>query len=107
MLTAISNNEIGLNVLCEMIAGFIVPGKALAVNMFKAYGTLTLVQAIGFLDTLKIGHYVKIPPRAMFRAQIIPTLFSVIIVITVLMNLTLDVVGHELANRQYPGFLSP
>lgn len=80
MLTAISNNEIGLNVLCEMIGGFISPGKALAVNMFKAYGTLTLVQAIGFLDALKMGHYVKIPPRAMFRAQTIPTLFSVIIV---------------------------
>ena len=101
MLTAISNNEIGLNVLCEMIGGFIAPGKALAVNMFKAYGTLTLAQAIGFLDTLKIGHYVKIPPRAMFRAQIIPTFFSVIIVITSMMNLTLDTIGHELANRQY------
>jgi hypothetical protein len=69
-----------LNVLSELIGGFIVPGKALAMNMFKAYGTITIAQAIGFIETLKVGHYLKIPPRAMFRAQTIPTLLSVVIV---------------------------
>src|SRR5437762_7261857 len=80
MVTAISNHEMTLNVLSELVGGFVVPGKALAMNMFKAYGALTLAQAISFIDTLKLGHYTKIPPRAMFRAQIIPTLLSVVIV---------------------------
>jgi hypothetical protein len=81
ILTAITNNEVTLNILTEMIGGFIVPGKALAMNMFKLYGTVTLSQAISFINALKLGHYTKIPPRAMFRAQIIPTLVSIIIVI--------------------------
>jgi hypothetical protein len=82
ILTAITNNEVTLNVLSELIGGFVVPGKALAMNMFKAYGTLTLAQAISFIDVLKLGHYTKIPPRAMFRAQIIPTFLSVVIVVS-------------------------
>jgi OPT oligopeptide transporter protein len=80
LVTAVSNQEMTLNVLTELIGGFVVPGKALAMNMFKAYGTLTLMQAISFVDALKLGHYTKIPPRVMFRAQIVPTLLSVVIV---------------------------
>jgi len=80
-VTAISNNEIGLNVISEVIGGLIVPGKALAMNMFKAYGCLTLIQALALIGDLKLGHYVKIPPRAMFRAQMIGTFLSVVIVI--------------------------
>jgi len=80
MVTAISNHEMTLNVLSELVGGFVVPGKALAMNMFKAYGALTLVETISFINGLKLGHYTKIPPRAMFRAQTIPTLLSVVIV---------------------------
>lgn len=81
MVTAVTNHEMTLNVLAELVGGFIVPGKALAMNMFKAYGALTLAHAISFVGGLKLGHYTKIPPRAMFRAQTIPTLLSVVIVL--------------------------
>ena|SRR5947207_1310812 len=80
-LTAISNGGIGLNVISEFIGGLIVPGKALAMNMFKAYGCLTLAQALGFVSDLKLGHYTKIPPKAMFRAQMIGTFGSIFIVL--------------------------
>jgi hypothetical protein len=85
-----------------MLGGFITPGSALAVNMFKAYGTLTLAQAIGFLDLLKIGHYMKIPPRVMFRAQILPTFISCAIVPPTQTDAA-NVVPHcdELATRQH------
>jgi len=72
--------SIGLNVISELVGGFVVPGKALAMNMFKAYGCLCLWMAQEFSQDLKLGHYAKIPPRAMFRAQIIATFLSVVTV---------------------------
>lgn len=97
MLAAITNNEITLNVISELVGGFIVPGKALAMNMFKAYGCLTLIQALSFTRDLKLGHYMKIPPRAMFRAQTIATLLTVIIVCNFLKPLITDIDRNELA----------
>ena len=91
-----------LNVLSELVGGFIVPGKALAMNMFKAYGVLTLAQAISFIDGLKLGHYTKIPPRAMFRAQTIPTFLSVVIVHPhSFIRSNVDTYDYELADRQH------
>jgi OPT family oligopeptide transporter len=80
ILEAVSNVSVGLNVISELVGGFVVPGKAIAMNMFKAYGCLCLMMAINFSSDLKLGHYSKIPPRAMFRAQILATFVSVLAV---------------------------
>ena len=80
ILTAITNNGVTLDCISGVVGGFVIPGHPLAVNMFIAYGTMTLTQAISFTSDLKLGHYAKIPPRAMFRAQILATLLSVITV---------------------------
>ena len=34
--------------------------------MFKTYSVQTLGQAMLFLENLKLGHYIKVPPRATF-----------------------------------------
>lgn len=80
IVTAITNIQITLNVISEFVGGFIVPGNALVMNMFKAYGCMTLLHAISFSQQLKLGHYLKIPPRAMFRAQLTATVLSVVMV---------------------------
>lgn len=38
MIQAITNQQIGLNVLSELIAGYAIPGKPLALMIFKTYG---------------------------------------------------------------------
>jgi OPT family oligopeptide transporter len=38
MIQAITNQQIGLNVLTELIAGYALPGKPLALMIFKTYG---------------------------------------------------------------------
>lgn len=38
---------------------------------FKVYGYISMTQAITFLQDFKLGHYMKIPPRTMFMAQVI------------------------------------
>jgi hypothetical protein len=55
-----------LNVLAEIIAGSLLPGNPVANMVFKAYSVQTLLQALWFLQDLKLGHYMKIPPRATF-----------------------------------------
>ena len=55
-----------LNVLAEVIAGLLLPGNPVANMVFKAYSVQTLLQALSFLQGLKLGHYIKIPPRATF-----------------------------------------
>lgn len=42
------------------------PGKPLTNMIFKAYSTQTMAVAINFTQDLKLGHYIKVPPRATF-----------------------------------------
>lgn len=37
---------------------------------FKIYSDVTMSQALIFLQDLKLGHYMKIPPRIMFMTQV-------------------------------------
>ncbi len=38
--------------------------------MFKAYSVQTIVAAINFVQDLKLGHYIKVPPRATFTGSL-------------------------------------
>ena len=50
---------------------------ALTINgrpqLFKAYAVQTLAEATAFVGDLKLGHYVKLPPRATFTVQLAAT----------------------------------
>jgi OPT family small oligopeptide transporter len=76
IITAVTGMEVTLNVLAEFIGGSIVEGNALAMNFFKSFGYVTTAHAIGFSNDLKLAHYVKIPPRHTFAAQMMATLVS-------------------------------
>ncbi|KAI9296682.1 oligopeptide transporter 7-like protein [Neoconidiobolus thromboides FSU 785] len=79
IVTAITNQSPGLNVLTEFIAGYLFPGYPIANVTFKVYGFITMAQALNFLADLKLGHYLKIPPKSMFIAQCLGTLLAIII----------------------------
>ncbi|KAJ0041412.1 hypothetical protein Pint_28459 [Pistacia integerrima] len=68
-----------LNVLTEYIIGYIYPGFPVANICFKVYGYISMKQGIIFLQDFKLGHYMKIPPRAMFMAQVIGTIISALV----------------------------
>ena len=36
------------------------------VQIFKGYTIQTLAEALSFVQDLKLGHYIKVPPRATF-----------------------------------------
>ncbi|KAK6079231.1 Sexual differentiation process protein isp4-like protein 2 [Seiridium cupressi] len=84
IIQAVTNNQIGLNVLTEFVYGYIQPGRPLALMIFKTFGYITMSQALSFVSDLKFGHYMKIPPRTMFMCQVVATTFSCFIQIAVL-----------------------
>ena len=60
------------------------PGRPLAMMMFKTYGYITMAQALTFVQDLKLGHYMKVPPRTMFTAQVIATIWASFVQVSVL-----------------------
>ncbi|KAG6619729.1 hypothetical protein I3842_Q084900 [Carya illinoinensis] len=76
VITATTNQQPGLNVITELIIGYMYPGKPLANVAFKTYGTISMSQAITFLSDFKLGHYMKIPPKSMFIVQLAGTLVA-------------------------------
>ncbi|KAK3346905.1 OPT oligopeptide transporter protein-domain-containing protein [Lasiosphaeria hispida] len=104
MVTAMTGIEVTLNVLAEFIGGSMVQGNALAMNYFKAYGVTTCSSAIFFANDLKLAHYVKIPPRHTFAAQVIGTIISSFVCVAVL-NLQMkgipNVCTKDAPNKMY------
>ncbi|RIB11196.1 OPT oligopeptide transporter protein [Gigaspora rosea] len=79
IIQAISNWQIALSVIVELVCGFILPGRAIANVYFRTYGYMCLSQCLYFVQDLKLGHYMKVPPRSMFTSQIWGTFVGVIV----------------------------
>lgn len=60
----------GFDIIAQFLIGYILPGKPIANLLFKIYGRISTVHALSFLSDLKLGHYMKIPPRCMYTAQV-------------------------------------
>ncbi|ONH70112.1 Oligopeptide transporter 2 [Cyberlindnera fabianii] len=84
VLLAVTGAQLGLNVLVELIIGYALQGNGIALMTLKAYGYNIDGQADNFISSLKIGHYAKIPPRAVFRAQMIGTIIQAFVTLGVL-----------------------
>ncbi|KAG5422290.1 hypothetical protein I9W82_001385 [Candida metapsilosis] len=74
----------GLNVLVELIVGYAIPGNGLALAFIKALGYNIDGQAQNFINDLKQGHYAKVPPRAMFRTQLLSVFVTAFIQLGIL-----------------------
>ncbi|KAI9364147.1 OPT family small oligopeptide transporter [Pilaira anomala] len=98
MITALTGSGFGLNVFAEMICGFVLPGLPVANMYFKTLGYNTLSQAGTMACDLKIGHYLKVPPRAIFLNQMLGTLIGCIF------NY---IVNHSVVNSQREILLNP
>ncbi|KAL3521814.1 hypothetical protein ACH5RR_014648 [Cinchona calisaya] len=83
VIIATTNQQTGIDIMAEYIIGYILPGKPIANLLFKIYGRISTVHAISFLADLKLGHYMKIPPRCMFIAQLVGTVFAGIVNLSV------------------------
>ncbi|KAJ2086761.1 hypothetical protein IW140_005455 [Coemansia sp. RSA 1813] len=74
IVQALSNQQPGLNVITEFIIGYGRAGDPIANVTFKVYGYITMAQALVLVSDQKLGHYMKIPPRHLFMAQLVGTI---------------------------------
>ncbi|EGE08053.1 small oligopeptide transporter [Trichophyton equinum CBS 127.97] len=102
VVQATTNIQLGLNVFTEYIIGYMLPGRPLAMMLFKTYGYITMVQALSFVQDLKLGHYMKVPPRSLFWGQLVATMWSCMVQLCVqiwaLDNIT-DICQPHQSNR--------
>lgn len=71
ILNGITNVLIEINVLFELVIGLICAGNGNALMISKVFATNFNTEADSYLSNLKTAHYCNIPPRAMFRCQVI------------------------------------
>ncbi|KAL6332689.1 hypothetical protein AAG906_010029 [Vitis piasezkii] len=76
VIQATTNQQPGYDIIAQFIIGYVLPGKPIANLLFKIYGRISTVHALSFLSDLKLGHYMKIPPRCMYTAQLVGTLVA-------------------------------
>ncbi|KAF9217694.1 hypothetical protein BGZ59_001122 [Podila verticillata] len=76
VMNAVTGYGPGLNVITELVIGYILPGKPIANMTFKCYGYMAMYMCNNLMSDLKLGHYMKIPPRSMFVGQFWGTLIG-------------------------------
>ncbi|ORX62722.1 OPT family small oligopeptide transporter [Hesseltinella vesiculosa] len=76
IVTAITSQAPTISMITEWVYGVIAPGHPIGNMIFKTYGYITVRQALLFAQDLKLGHYMKIPPREMFIFQVVGTILA-------------------------------
>ncbi|KAJ3512221.1 hypothetical protein NM208_g15350 [Fusarium decemcellulare] len=76
IIMAVTNQHSSIYLICQLICGVVFPGRPIANMVFVTYGYISSAQGIKFASDLKLGHYMKIPPRILFSVQIVATLVS-------------------------------
>ncbi|KAF2086738.1 OPT superfamily oligopeptide transporter [Saccharata proteae CBS 121410] len=76
IVMAITNQQSSLYLICQLICGVVFPGRPVANMVFVTYGYITSTQGLKFSSDLKLGHYMKIPPRILFSLQLAATVTS-------------------------------
>ncbi|ORZ37267.1 OPT oligopeptide transporter protein-domain-containing protein [Catenaria anguillulae PL171] len=80
VVLATSGVALYMNVISQFLIGLILPGQPIVMMAFKALGVSVSSQCLTLLTDLKLGHYLKVPPRHVFIAQVTSQLFSVFVV---------------------------
>ncbi|KAH9896261.1 OPT family small oligopeptide transporter [Xylariomycetidae sp. FL2044] len=77
MIQGVTNVDANqLNVLSEFIGGYMFQGRPIANILFKILSTDVVGQGLYFAMDMKLGHYLKIPPRTLFFAQGLATVLG-------------------------------
>ncbi|CAH2354965.1 oligopeptide transporter 2 [[Candida] railenensis] len=82
-IASVTGFGFGLNVLVELLVGYTIPNSGLALLTLKAFGYNIDHQASNYITDQKLGHYTKLPPRAIFKGQLLATLLNVFVALCV------------------------
>ncbi|CAF0775324.1 unnamed protein product [Adineta steineri] len=79
IITATTNMTLTTTIAGDFLCAILLPGNPIGFLTFRTYTNTCLNQIIIYLTNLKIGHYMKIPPRIMFPAFILSAIISSIV----------------------------
>ncbi|KAG7665263.1 OPT6 [[Candida] subhashii] len=82
-IASVTGFTFGLNVLVELIVGYLIPNSGIALITLKSYGYNIDSQASNYITDQKLAHYSKVPPRAIFKGQILSTLLNIAVSLTI------------------------
>jgi OPT family small oligopeptide transporter len=106
IVMAITNQQNSIYLICQLICGVVFPGRPVANMVFVTYGYISSMQGLKFSSDLKLGHYMKIPPRVLFNLQLSATLVSSLTQIGVL-NWMLENIPGICTSEAINGFTCP
>ncbi|CZR57811.1 related to peptide transporter [Phialocephala subalpina] len=69
-------NGIATNNLSKMLAGLMLPERPVGNMYFAAWSHNVIANAVNLSNDLKMGEYLKIPPRVMFLTQVYGTILG-------------------------------
>ncbi|WRT66966.1 uncharacterized protein IL334_003931 [Kwoniella shivajii] len=99
-------NGIATNNLSKMIAGLMIPGKPVGNMYFAAWSHTVIANCVQLSNDLKMGEYLKIPPRVMFLTQLWGTVFggaiSYVVMISIVSN-NADVLVNSNGSASWSG----
>ncbi|KAK9450425.1 OPT oligopeptide transporter protein-domain-containing protein [Limtongia smithiae] len=81
LIQGITGFQVGLWMLPEIVAGYMFPGNGVSNLILKMYGANIGQQADTYVSDQKMAHYARIPPRAIFRGQLISIFFQVLVAV--------------------------
>ncbi|KAK9379748.1 OPT oligopeptide transporter protein-domain-containing protein [Kockiozyma suomiensis] len=81
IIYAVTGYQLEMNELASLICGYIIPGNGVGNVISRLYGYNTDAQSETFIGDIKMAHYMKIPPRAVFRGQFFAVLVQVFVTI--------------------------
>ncbi|KAG6007738.1 hypothetical protein E4U21_005577 [Claviceps maximensis] len=76
LLLARFGNGIATNNVSKMLGGLLVPERPVANMYFSAWSHSVITNCVNLCSDLKLGEYLKIPPRVMFVTQIYGTILG-------------------------------
>lgn len=82
---AMSGLPAGVNLVSELLASWLLPGKPLPVMMFKTVSQQTTTFGLLFAQDQKLAHYMKVAPREIFFVQ----------VFSILVNSTMQILAKD------------
>ena len=78
ILAAVAGQYFNPYVLAELFMGYVLPGRPPATMISKLTAGSAVLQTLSYSGDLKLGHYMKIPPRLMFSSQIFSGSVSIV-----------------------------
>ncbi|KAI5439928.1 Oligopeptide transporter 3 [Lathyrus oleraceus] len=105
VIQATTNQQLGYDIIAQFMIGSVLPGTPIANLLFKIYGRITTAHALSFLSDIKLGHYMKIPPRCMYIAQLVGTLVAEVMNVSVawwMLDSIKDICMDDNAHRDSP-----